>query len=109
MQISVKKLSRRLRLCVGTLCCAVLLSCAAPILGHGGNGPRFADLEAKLRPGFDDKKSVTALLGAPHRKITDAVGRDIYLYVWADGKGGGEECIIAFNTNGVVYLVDAAQ
>ena len=88
---------------------AWLTACAAPTLGHGGRGVSFAELESRLRPGFDDKKSVLTLLGKPQRSVQDAAGREIYFYYWADGEGQGERVVIAFNTNGVVYLVDAGR
>lgn len=92
-----------------TLSLVVASGCAPATLGHGGNGPRFTEMQAKLRAGFDDKKSVLAALGPPQQQLTDGQGREIFVYVWADGRGDGEHCVVAFNTSGVVYLVDASR
>ena len=69
----------------------------------------ISELEAKIeelrKVGHDTEKDVVTKMGQPFRRTTDAQGRAVLTYVWADGKGHGEKCVIAFNKNGLVYVV----
>lgn len=62
--------------------------------------------QTEVKVGFHNKSDVEAKMGPPFRKAVDGQGREVYTYVWADGKGAGEKCVIAFNKNGIVYLVE---
>ena len=61
---------------------------------------------ADLKIGHDQQKDVLRKLGQPFRRAVDAKGRQIFTYLWADGKGAGKKCTIAFNKNGVVSIVE---
>ena len=54
------------------------------------------------RPGCLD----LALLGRPYRKTIDPMGRTILVYLWADGDGNGEKCVIGFNEVGLVHSIE---
>ena len=79
-----------------------LVACAPVQIGRRYS----ASPRTEVKVGFHTKADVEGKMGPPFRKAVDARGREIYTYVWADGKGGGEKCVIAFNKNGVVYLVE---
>ena len=86
------------------LAVSILTHCSPITLGN-----RF-----KVRPtqavkvGHDHQKDVLKKMGPPYRRNVDPNGRTLFTYVWADGKGSGEKCTIAFNKNGVVTLVEVS-
>jgi len=49
------------------------------------------------------------MMGQPFRKSVDARGREIYTYLWADGKGDGVKCIVAFNEEDKVMFVEVVR
>lgn len=59
-----------------------------------------------LKIGHDQQKDVLRKLGQPFRRTLDAKGRQIFTYLWADGKGAGKKCTVAFNKNGIVSIVE---
>ena len=70
-------------------------------------GRRYkADPRTDIKIGYDHKADVIAKMGPPHRTTVDSAGQEILTYVWADGRGGGEQTLVAINKNGVVYLVE---
>ena len=72
-------------------------------------GARFPiDPKTELKVGHDQKTDVVRKMGQPYRSFVDSQGHEIYTYVWADGQGAGQKCVIAFNANDVVYLVEVA-
>lgn len=96
------------RLC-GLLCAATVAitvgGCASLSLGS-----RFPiNPRQQIKVGHDTEKDVITKMGQPFRRATDAQGRAILTYVWADGKGYGEKCVVAFNKNGLVYVVEVVQ
>jgi hypothetical protein len=91
-----------LRLATG-VALAGLVACAAPGLGH-----RFAMNPNDLKVGHDEKEDVLRKMGQPYRRFVDSKGREVFVYVWADGQGNGEKCIIAFNEDDAVYLVEVS-
>ena len=48
-------------------------------------------------------------MGQPYRRTLDTRGRVLLTYVWADGQGGGETCLVALNEDGIVALVDVTR
>ena len=72
-------------------------------------GARFPiDPQKELKVGHDQKADVVRKMGQPYRKFIDSQGHEVFTYVWANGRGGGQKCVIAFNQNDVVYLVEVA-
>mgnify|MGYP001292637720 CR=1 FL=1 len=77
-------------------------------------GPMTLGRRFKVNPstdvkiGHDQRKDVLMKLGHPIRKATDTQGREIFTYLWANGEGAGKKCIIAFNKNGVVSVVEVS-
>ena len=59
-----------------------------------------------IKVGHDSRKDILNKMGNPYRKNFDAKGREIFTYVWADGKGNGRKCVILFNKNNLVALVE---
>jgi hypothetical protein len=80
----------------------LLFGCAPLTLGR----PFGADPALEIKAGHDLRKDVIGKMGQPFRRGVDSRGREIFTYVWADGVGGGSKCLIAFNKNGVVSLVE---
>lgn len=80
----------------------VLGACAGPRLGR----PFRVDPRVDVKVGFDTKRDVITKMGKPYRTFVDSAGREVLTYVWADGRGGGEKCLIALNKNGLVYLIE---
>lgn len=82
-----------------------LMACAPAKLGQRF---RVSPREA-VKLGVDNRTTVQSTLGAPQRRFTDPDGREVFVYLWADGEGAGEKYMIAFNTEGVAYLVEAVR
>lgn len=96
-------LPRQLVPAAGALVLIALLSgCSALVLG----APFKVNPTQAIKVGHDAKKDVLRKMGSPYRRLQDPKGREIFTYVWADGKGRGEKCTIAFNKNGLVTLVE---
>ena len=81
-----------------------LMACASPQIGR----PFPIDPVRELKVGYDEKTDVLREMGQPYRSFVDSQGHEVFVYVWADGRGGGQKCLIAFNENDVVYLVEMA-
>ena len=80
----------------------VNLGCAPAFIGR-----RYrANPRTDIKVGYDQKSDVIAKMGQPHQTSVDSAGQEILTYVWADGRGRGEQTLIAINKNGVVYLVE---
>lgn len=95
----------RLKAITALLLLLFMVACASVSLGR-----RFPiDPAAELKVGHDRKADVLRKMGKPYRSSVDSEGREILTYVWADGDGHGEKCVIALNKNNVVYLVEVAQ
>ena len=77
-------------------------ACASTSLGR-----RFAvnPLDA-IKVGHDQKKDILKKMGRPYRRSVDSRGREVFTYLWADGKGAGQKCTIGFNKSDVVYVVE---
>lgn len=88
---------------VASMLFAGLVACAAPRLGR-----RFAIDPNDLKVGHDQKADVLRKMGQPYRRFADSKGREVFVYVWADGRGSGEKCTIGFNENDTVYLVEVS-
>jgi hypothetical protein len=72
-------------------------------------GRRFnTDPRAQIKVGFHQKEDVLRELGQPYRVSVDSRGREVFTYLWADGSGAGQKCLVAFNDNSVSYLVDCS-
>ena len=48
-------------------------------------------------------------MGPPYRSVIDKRGQEVLTYVWADGRGGGEKCLIVLNKNGIVSVVEVVR
>jgi hypothetical protein len=81
------------------------VACAGPQIGR----PFPIDPVRELKLGYDEKADVLREMGQPYRSFVDSQGHEVFVYVWADGRGGGQKCLIAFNENDVVYLVELAR
>lgn len=91
---------------LGLASAALLLTtgCGALVLGR----PFGIDPRAEIKVGHDVKNDVIRKMGPPYRRSVDGEGHEIYVYVWADGEGNGQKCIVAFNKNDIAYVVDVA-
>ena len=77
--------------------------------GSARLGSKFKiDPKRELKVGHDQKADVIRKMGQPYRKFVDSKGHEVFTYVWASGTGAGQKCVIAFNKNNVVYLVEVA-
>ncbi|MBI2377838.1 MAG: hypothetical protein HYV07_27800 [Deltaproteobacteria bacterium] len=65
-----------------------------------------ADPRTALKVGHDRQSDVLSKLGPPYRKFVDSRGHEVFAYLWADGEGAAEKCLVAFNEVGAVYLVE---
>jgi len=83
----------------------LLQACAPLSMGR----PFRVNPEIALKPGHDSRGDVLSKMGQPFRKSVDAQGREMFTYLWADGKGGGQKCIVLFNKNKTVALVEVVQ
>ncbi len=100
----MRKTVRQLYGLVFLLVMVLVSSCGSARIGR-----KFTiDPRGELKVGHDRKSDVLRKMGQPYRKFVDSDGREVFTYVWADGKGGGEKCTIAFNKNGMVYLVEVS-
>ena len=70
-----------------------LQACAPLSMGR----PFRVNPEIALKPGHDSRGDVISKMGQHFRKSLDSQGREIFTYLWADGKGGGQKCIVLFN------------
>ena len=89
--------------------CAALFSATLLIQGCGPvtiGSPFRVNPEKAIKVGHDTRKDVLNKMGNPYRKNVDAKGREIFTYLWADGKGNGRKCVILFNKNNLVALVE---
>jgi hypothetical protein len=86
------------------LAAVAVMACANPQIGR----PFPIDPLRELKVGYDEKADVLREMGQPYRSFVDSQGHEVFVYVWADGRGGGQKCLIAFNENDVVYLVELA-
>lgn len=76
--------------------------CFPVTLGRGFQ----TDPRTTLKIGFHQEGDVVALMGRPFRKSIDASGRTILVYLWTDGEGDGEKCVIGFNDIGVIHSIE---
>ena len=87
----------------------VVLVCGSTACGPLWLGRRFqADPQTALKVGHDQKSDVLRKLGRPYRSFVDSEGREVFTYLWADGRGNGQKAVIAFNKNNVIYLIEVA-
>ena len=90
---------------------AVVLFAGTLVAGCGSakiGRPFKIDPRRELKVGHDQKADVERKMGRPYRRFVDSKGHEVFTYVWADGKGRGQKCLIAFNENNVIYLVEVA-
>ena len=93
------------RITIGIVISLCMLTQCSPIqLGR----PFKARPTEAIKVGHDHQKDVVKKTGSPYRRSIDPQGRTLFTYVWADGKGNGEKCTIAFNKNGVVALIEVS-
>lgn len=86
-------------------CSLIGVSCTPPELGR-----RFSrNPLQKVKVGFDQQKDVYRKLGQPYRQQSDAQGNTFFVYLWADGVSQGRKCIIMFNAQGLVSMVNVVQ
>lgn len=72
-------------------------------------GRRFAsDPQKVVKVGFHQEQDVVDLLGRPYRRTIDADGRVLLVYLWTDGEGAGEKCVIGFNELGVAHSLEVS-
>ena len=91
---------------IGIIISMLFLQACAPLsMGR----PFRVNPEIALKPGHDSRGDVISKMGQPFRKSLDSQGREIFTYLWADGKGGGQKCIVLFNKNKTVALVEVVQ
>ena len=101
--MSMKKLAKRIYISWMAIAALGLLCTAC---GPRSIGRSFSlSTAAQIKVGHDQKRDVLKKMGAPLRKTIDGSGGEIFTYLWADGRGSGQKCIIAFNKNGTVSLV----
>lgn len=81
-----------------------LSACAPLVLGR----PFQTDPRTAIKVGHDSKADVLRKMGAPYRRSVDSEGHEMLVYVFADGKGEGQKCVVAFNKNDVAYVVEVA-
>ena len=87
----------------------VVLVCGSVACGPLWLGARFpVNPQTDLKIGHDQKSDVLRKMGRPYRKFVDSEGREVFTYLWADGKGNGQKALIAFNKNNVVYLIEVS-
>lgn len=86
---------------VSLLAASLLAACSPLTLGRD-----FGDTPQKIKVGYHTAKDVAQMMGPPYRKTIDPTGREIFTYLWADGTGGGRKCVIAFNKQGEVVVVE---
>ena len=67
-------------------------------------GRYFDDSCLKVKEGYHTKQDVIRIMGEPYSRETDPQGRRIFVYFWADGRGGGRKCLIVFNNKAEVML-----
>ena len=108
MQSNVRRTRPWARL--GALGCAAVVAITLGGCASLSLGSRFPiNPRQQIKVGHDSEKDVIAKMGQPFRRATDAQGRAVLTYVWADGNGYGEKCVVAFNKNGLVYVVEVVQ
>ncbi|MEC9071330.1 MAG: hypothetical protein VX938_03085 [Myxococcota bacterium] len=91
------------------LCAALLAaSLVTPACGGAQLGRPYPEPTTTLKVGYDREEDVLAKMGAPYRRTLDSRGRMLFTYLWADGEGAGQSCLVAFNEDGIVSLVDVA-
>lgn len=88
----------------GLVCLAMLAACSPLRLGQP-----FRTDPTKIKVGHDSRQDVLAKMGGPYRAATDSRGQEVLTWVWADGRGKGEKCIVVLNKNGVVSLVEVVR
>ena len=88
--------------------CAALLAASLFACGGAQLGRPYPEPTTTLKVGYDREGDVLAKMGAPYRRTLDSRGRMLFTYLWADGKGAGQSCLVAFNEDGIVSLVDVA-
>ena len=94
---------RQIHLYTGLFVLISLMTACFPVqLGRGFQ----ADPRTTIKVGFHQEGDVLALLGRPYRKTIDPMGRTILVYLWADGDGNGEKCVIGFNEVGLVHSIE---
>ncbi len=87
----------------------VVLMCGSLACGPLGLGARFpVNPQTDLKIGHDQKSDVLRKMGRPYRSFVDSDGREVFTYLWADGRGNGEKAVIAFNKNNVIYLIEVS-
>ena len=85
-------------LCVGS-------ACTPPHLGR----PFSQNPLREIKVGFDQKKDVSRKLGQPYRTHTDEKGNSFFVYLWSDGMNRGRKCVVMFNPQGLVSIVNVVQ
>ena len=81
-----------------------LAACSPLVLGR----PFKVDPRSEIKVGHDLKADVLRKMGDPYRRSVDSEGHEMLVYVFADGKGEGQKCVVAFNKNDVAYVVEVA-
>ena len=88
---------------------AVALVCGSLACTPIRLGRRFqVDPQTALKVGHDQKSDVLRKMGRPYRSFVDSEGREVFTYLWADGRGSGQKAVIAFNKNNVIYLIEVS-
>lgn len=93
---------RILFLPMASLLAASLLAACSPLT----LGRDFGDTPQKIKIGHHTAKDVVGMMGPPYRRTIDPSGHEIYTYLWADGTGGGSKCVIAFNKQSEVVVIE---
>jgi outer membrane protein assembly factor BamE (lipoprotein component of BamABCDE complex) len=63
----------------------------------------------EVKVGFDQKKDVLRKLGTPYRQHADEYGNTFFVYVWSDGAKQARKCVVMFNSQGLVSIVNVVQ
>ena len=97
-----KHTRRSLLRCASLFGATLVIGCSPVTIGS----PFRVNPYKAIKIGHDSRKDIINKMGEPYRKNIDAQGREIFTYVWADGKGNGRKCVILFNKNNLVALVE---
>ena len=85
--------------------CSISVGCAPAFLGR----PFSQNPTREVKVGFDQQKDVLRKLGAPYRQHTDEQGNLFFVYIWSDGEQSARKCIVMFNPQGLVSIVNVVQ
>ena len=99
-------LTKALRCWLIMICCLIGgIGCAPAFLGS----PFSQNPLREVKVGFDQQKDVLRKLGTPYRQHADEQGNTFFVYVWSNGVQKARKCIVMFNPQGFVSIVNVVQ